>query len=117
MAAENTEAAFSGQKPDLVAGIAGNAAKVFHTHIILSVQGNKHGSFCQIIRELERPERFPGIGTLLFFHVSAPQCLLSSIWGMRRSIPIFTRVKQAAKRIANICFDLRQEKKAVKRFK
>ena len=57
MAAENTEAAFSGQKPDLVAGIAGNAAKVFHTHIILSVQGNKHGSFCQIIRELEqRPD-------------------------------------------------------------
>ena len=57
MAAENTEAAFSGQKPDLVAGIAGNAAKVFHTHIILSVQGNKHGSFCQIIRELEQRPR------------------------------------------------------------
>ena len=79
MAAENTEAAFSGQKPDLLAGIAGNAAKVFHTHIILSVQGNKCGSFCQVIRELERPERFPGIGDLLFCHVSAPQCLLFSI--------------------------------------
>ena len=32
-----------------------------------------------LARELERPERFPGIGDLLFCHVSAPQCLLFSI--------------------------------------